>query len=37
MPGAVWKRQVMPRARTLHPTTEHDHFLTLFITNGGGW
>jgi hypothetical protein len=20
-----------------HPTSENDRFLTLFITNGGGW
>jgi len=27
----------MPRNATVNPTSQHQVFLTLFITNGGGW
>jgi hypothetical protein len=29
--------KIMPRTFDLNPTSENERFLTLFISNGGGW
>ena len=32
-----WKGGIMQRNFNVNPTSEHDLYLRLFITNGGGW
>jgi len=31
------KAGVMPQSINVNPTSEHELYLKLFVTNGGGW
>jgi len=33
----LFKATAMPQLVNVNPTSEHELYLKLFITNGGGW